>query len=802
MSSASGTDVVAGTGAGHRGARQPLLRPPVAQQELVRRPGDAIQLALAVLLLLVLGLRAPDSTQLGRDLFALVNDLPDAASGFFRVLYALGGVWIVLVAAGLAAVGRRFRLARDVLIAGLGAWAVASVLAVLIDGQGVGDAVDAVIRTGSGPSFPLVRAATVLSLVVVAAPYLNRPMRRLGAAAVSVVSLAGMYLAVGSAEDVVGGLLVGWAAAKAVLIVFGSPAGRPSVDQVQDALAELGIDVERVTLAPERRQGATLMVAEPAEGPSLSVKVLGRDQRDSQFLSKAWRWVTTKDSGPTLYLTRSQEVQHEAFVDLLAARDGVAVPDVVAAATAGPDAALLVERRPSGRTLADLSDDDTTDEVLDAVWGQVAALYRARIAHGSLSADHLLLSDGGVVTITDFGRASTSAPPDLLAADVAEVLAWTSLLAGAERAAKAAIGGVGPGAVEAALPRLQAVALTHTTRHSIKGARKYLDGVRKATAEALEVDPPELQELRRVKPANIFMAVATLFAVVYLFGQISDFAELGAALADASVAWLVAAFVISFIPRLAGSTAIMAASPIRLQLGPTFELQYATAFTTLATPGGYGASVMNIRYLQRQGMDVATAVGPSLLVSWSGSLVQSVLFVTALIVSGQSFDAGTTLSSSAKLILGAIIVVGVGAGLLWRLPKLRNMVLPPLKRIYATFREVFAHPRRAIVLLASAAASSLGFALCLGACVQAYGGSISLANLVIVNIGASTLSSVVPVPGGMGVAEAAMVAGLTAVGVPSEVAVPAVLTHRIFTFWFPPVVGWFTTRSLIAREYL
>ena len=544
------------------------------------------------------------------------------------------------------------------------------------------------------------------------------------------------------------------------------------------------------------------MVAEPAEGPSLSVKVLGRDQRDSQFLSKAWRWVTTKDSGPTLYLTRSQEVQHEAFVDLLAARDGVAVPDVVAAATAGPDAALLVERRPSGRTLADLSDDDTTDEVLDAVWGQVAALYRARIAHGSLSADHLLLSDGGVVTITDFGRASTSAPPDLLAADVAEVLAWTSLLAGAERAAKAAIGGVGPEAVEAALPRLQAVALTHTTRHSIKGARKYLDGVRKATAEALEVDPPELQELRRVKPANIFMAVATLFAVVYLFGQISDFAELGAALADASVAWLVAAFVISFIPRLAGSTAIMAASPIRLQLGPTFELQYATAFTTLATPGGYGASVMNIRYLQRQGMDVATAVGPSLLVSWSGSLVQSVLFVTALIVSGQSFDAGTTLSSSAKLILGAIIVVGVGAGLLWRLPKLRNMVLPPLKRIYATFREVFAHPRRAIVLLASAAASSLGFALCLGACVQAYGGSISLANLVIVNIGASTLSSVVPVPGGMGVAEAAMVAGLTAVGVPSEVAVPAVLTHRIFTFWFPPVIGWFTTRSLIAREYL
>ena len=346
------------------------------------------------------------------------------------------------------------------------------------------------------------------------------------------------------------------------------------------------------------------------------------------------------------------------------------------------------------------------------------------------------------------------------------------------------------------------MALTRTTRHSMKGARKYLGGLRKATAEALEVDEPKLEELRRVKPQNLFMAFATMFAVYYLLSQISEFGDMGAALAGASIGWLVLAFLISFIPRLAGSTALMAASPVKLQLEPTFQLQYATAFTTLATPGGYGASVMNIRYLQCAGMDVTTAVGPSLLVSWSGSLVQGVLFLVALWISGQSFDASSTLSGNAQIVLLAVIALGVAVGLVWRLPKLRNLVVPPLKRIWDTFRQVFAHPRRAAVLLGSAAASSLGFALCLGACVHAYGGSISLANLVVVNIGASTLSSVVPVPGGMGVAEAAMVAGLTAVGVPSDVAIPAVLTHRLFTFWFPPCVGWFTTRSLIARSYL
>ncbi|MCB1006872.1 MAG: phosphatase PAP2 family protein, partial [Acidimicrobiales bacterium] len=492
-------------------ARRPLLRPTVAQEELVRRPGDAVSLCVALVLLLVLALRQPTRSRFGRDLFQLVNNLPDAVEGVFDLFYALGGVWVVAVVVLAALVVRRRRLARDLAVAGITAWLVSSVLAVLIDGDGVSEAVDAVVRTGSGPSFPLVRTATVLSLVVVAAPYLNRPLRRLGYAVVFVVSLAGMYLAVASTEDVVGGLLIGWAAAKAVLLVFGSPAGRPSVEQIGAALSELGIAAGEVRLAPERRQGATLMVAEGEDGRPLSVKVLGRDQRDAQFLSKAWRWLTTKDSGPTLYLTRRQEVEHEAFVDLLAARGGVCVPEVVAAATAGPDAALLVERRPAGRGFDGLAADEAGDDVLDAVWTEVARLHAAGIAHGSLSADHVLLRDRAgdpaaagerapAAAITDFGRASTSAPADRLEADVAEVLAWTSLLADEPRAARAAIRGVGAGLVEAALPRLQAVALTRTTRHSIKGARKYLGRLRKATADELGVEEPKLEELRRVKP--------------------------------------------------------------------------------------------------------------------------------------------------------------------------------------------------------------------------------------------------------------------------------------------------------------
>ena len=50
-----------------------------------------------------------------------------------------------------------------------------------------------------------------------------------------------------------------------------------------------------------------------------------------------------RDSGPTLILDRLQQVEHEAYLTLMAGRAGVLVPDVLAAGRFGPgtDAALV-----------------------------------------------------------------------------------------------------------------------------------------------------------------------------------------------------------------------------------------------------------------------------------------------------------------------------------------------------------------------------------------------------------------------------------------------------------------------------
>jgi glycosyltransferase 2 family protein len=54
----------------------------------------------------------------------------------------------------------------------------------------------------------------------------------------------------------------------------------------------------------------------------------------------------------------------------------------------------------------------------------------------------------------------------------------------------------------------------------------------------------------------------------------------------------------------------------------------------------------------------------------------------------------------------------------------------------------------------------------------------------------------IPIPGGIGVTEGAMIVGLTGLGVSSETAFAAVILYRIATFYLPPFWGWFALRWL------
>ena len=64
------------------------------------------------------------------------------------------------------------------------------------------------------------------------------------------------------------------------------------------------------------------------------------------------------------------------------------------------------------------------------------------------------------------------------------------------------------------------------------------------------------------------------------------------------------------------------------------------------------------------------------------------------------------------------------------------------------------------------------------------------------------LSGLIPVPGGIGAAEATLSAGLIAMGVDESTAFALAITQRLCTFYLPPIWGYFALRWLSRNGYV
>ncbi len=130
------------------------------------------------------------------------------------------------------------------------------------------------------------------------------------------------------------------------------------------------------------------------------------------------------------------------------------------------------------------------------------------------------------------------------------------------------------------------------------------------------------------------------------------------------------------------------------------------------------------------------------------------------------------------------------------------MLRPHVKVATENLREVRHQPGKALQLFGGNAASQVLFAMTLGAALLAYGESLPLMQLIVINSFASLLGGIIPVPGGLGVIEAGLIAGFMAAGIPQEQATAATFTARLFTAYLPPVWGWFSLRWLQQRDYV
>jgi glycosyltransferase 2 family protein len=780
---------------------------PASEEPYRRRTSDYIRLATAIVIIVATCFHEGDLTNTERELFAFFNGLPDELQSLFRGIYTVGALWAVALVVVAAFVARRWRLGRDLAISAALAWAVGRFLGVIVVDHGsLGDGIKVLARIDESPSFPVVRLAVVAAVICAASPYVTRPVRRGGQTIVLLLALAALYLGTGLPNGVFAAVVLGWGAAAAVHLAFGSPGGRPTRTQVADALDELGHPVEDLEIAPYVREDGTIVHAHDDVGP-VDIRVLGRDEADAQLMNKFWRFVFYKDGGPTLHLTRLEDVEQEAFALLLAERAGARVPSVLVVGTAGAGTALLATRATNGRRFADLAADDVTDEVLCDIWRGVACLHTARVAHGRLNARHIVLTADGP-EIVEFSDASFAGSDAQRLADVAELLVSTATIVGNDRAVSSARQVLGADDLAAALPYLQSPALSHEMRPHTRRARKVLqdelDALRTAIAVATGVEEPPLQQLYRIDTTNLLMAVGSLIAVFALLSQIGDPSDFWDTISSANCWWLAFALAVSLSTNIATAIALSGTVPIQLPLWRTSELQLSMAFSNLAVPA-VGGMAAQVRFLQKQGVDLASAVASGFVLSTAANIsTYLVLFAIAVALSPTAIHTGDIPVSSIVSVLLVVLVALILAAVLIRfVPKLRSRVVPRIKSAASTIWAAVRSPRRLTEMIAGNALNGILYGLVMLACIEAFGSSINFWTVLALNIFIGTIASIIPIPGGgTAVGSVGMSGALTAVGVPTEVAVAAVLANQLVCNFIPALPGWVATKDLMNRGYL
>ncbi len=780
-----------------------------------RRPTDGLLLALAIVGGVVLSFSAPGPTAFDTAATDLVAQLPGLAGWFWEVAYDLLIIWsFCLLLLSLFAPGRRLLFLYEVLAvaAGLGF----AILAGSVSGIDPSKSLSGLINSTSPPIYVATRVAIATTVIVTASPFLTRPIRLVGRWLIAIGALSGIALGAALPIGVGAGFLIGLGSAALVHLVFGSPGGRLTLDQVTEALRELGVVATATRDAPLQPRGVALTLASTPEGRPLVVKVFGRDAQDGQLVAATWSAIWRRGAKP-VSAGRLEQVEHEAFLTLAAERGGTPVMTAIAAGETDQGDALLVLDA-DGRRLGSLDANEMTPDLLREYWKALGGLHKLGISHGRVDAQSLVVRTDGSAALTDLGAAHVAAPEGSLRTDQAQLLVTTALLADADRALTAAAGVLGNEGLAQILPFLQPAAFERDTRKALHDQHLDLKELRQSIAERTSTEVPPLEPLQRVTWRSFVKLAVIAFLASTL---ISAFANIGIdtivqTFQDADWWWLLAALILSPLSQIPQAFSTMGATLHEVRFGPVLMLQFAIQFVSLAVPSSAGRLAMQVRFWQRAGVPGAGAISIGAVDGFSTFVIQMLLIVVILASDLVSLNLASAESGSSRgssgfdwgALLTAVLLVAVAIGIALLMPKFRAKLQGFWKTVRAKWDEakealrVLRHPKKVLLLLGGNLIAQVVLAIILGVCLHAFGYSASLAELVLVNTFVSLFAGFMPVPGGVGVAEAGYTAGLIAVGIPEGAATATALAFRLVTFYLPPLWGVLAMRWMKKESYL
>lgn len=298
---------------------------------------------------------------------------------------------------------------------------------------------------------------------------------------------------------------------------------------------------------------------------------------------------------------------------------------------------------------------------------------------------------------------------------------------------------------------------------------------------------------------NIVLALGALaFAVHLLMPRVSELPQAVEHVKSGSPWWLLAAVVVAVFTRIGGTISLMGSLEDNLPFWRTFEVQVAASFTGLFAPQGVGLAAINAQYLEKRGHDRTVAITASGLNSVAGFAAHVLSVLVAVVLVGPSIVSHLRTPPRWWLLAGGALLALVLGMAVWT-PLGRKWLWKPALRAGAALWSTVRRPIRTVQLLGGSTIVTVANALTLALAMNAFGQSVSVIDVVAVYLAAAAVAALAPTPGALGALEAALIAGLTAVGVDAGIAVGGVLVYRLFTFWLPIGPGVWAVRDLRQR---
>lgn len=304
--------------------------------------------------------------------------------------------------------------------------------------------------------------------------------------------------------------------------------------------------------------------------------------------------------------------------------------------------------------------------------------------------------------------------------------------------------------------------------------------------------------ISRKKVALLAIALLALYVVV---PHLSSFQHSLITLRDAYLPYVWVAFLFWLATFLFAALVYKLISPKALPYRPTLLIELAGGFTNRLAPAGAGRLVLGSRYLMKRGNSGTTAGALVATNNLLGIFGNMLLIVAAIVLSAGALSNLLDINfrvNYPELFIGLVLVAAVLAILLTR----RKFTIKLKDTVRVMMSTTFHRPMR----LFGAFLASLAVTVCYGVMLTfielAFNVHVSVAQTLFVLAFGVISATITPTPGGIGGAEAGMVAAFVAVGVPAQQGLAIALTYRFIMYWLPILPGFVAFQVALRRRYI